>query len=88
MTHPSYDPSSWPWVRTCQACDHKISQAEPSQNTKASPSYAFRKCPKCGSEAFDHGSHQPWTEAQKAEYRAFEDWENAQPPEYFEGGKS
>lgn len=79
MNRPTYDPSKWPWVRTCQACGHRISQAEPSDKTKASTAYCYRACSKCGSEAFDFGSHQPFTAEQIAEYEAFAERENSLP---------
>jgi hypothetical protein len=60
------------WVRTCQVCDYTLnSSTEPSDKTKASNSYGFRKCPKCKSEAFDYGTwfgydSQPWRDKWKA----------------------
>lgn len=43
------------FVRTCQACDYElILSGEPKD--ASSNSFIYRKCPKCKSEAFDHGS--------------------------------
>ncbi len=58
------------WVRTCTCCDYKlVSNTEPKDKSK--PSYGYRKCPKCKSEAFDYGSWRgndtgPWRDKWKA----------------------
>ena len=82
MNRPTYDPQAWPFVRTCQDCNHKQIMRDPS--TLKGDAWREAKCRKCGSQgSLDYGSNQPWTDQQKAEYDAFEAWENAQPEEYW-----
>lgn len=77
MTKPTYSPSTWPFVRTCQECGHEQLATEPKPGANLT-AYGYHKCRKCKSEALDYGSKRPYTDQQKAEYDAYLAWKTEQ----------